>query len=97
MTYFIPQMIEETESADRWSMNEYQKRKLSRLQKETKIVDLIIGFRKKAEEEAEAKATVKELNQQLAALKEEVMTPEARIAALEAKIKAAGGAVEVAS
>lgn len=82
--------ITETGNLDEWSLNDYQQRKVNRLEKASKLVNLIIGFRKKAEEEAATKSTVKDLKSQLETLKRESMTPEARIAELEAQILAAG-------
>jgi hypothetical protein len=91
----IKNEIASIENLDEWSLTDYQQRKADGLKKMQELINLLIGFKRKTEEDANTKATVKELKAQLDTLKKETMTPEARIKELEDKIAAGPLAVEV--
>ncbi len=86
----IKKEVTEIENLDEWSLSEHQQRKAARLKTVQRLVNLLIGFKKKQAEDANNKATAKELREQLTTLKKSLMTPEAQIAELEAKLTALG-------
>lgn len=86
----IKKEVSEIESLDDWSLTEYQQRKAARLKSTQELISLIIGFKRKAEEDAANKSTAKDLKTQIETLKRSVMTPEAQIAELEARLAGLG-------
>lgn len=76
----------EIENLDEWSLTEYQQKKAARLKKQLRIYNLLIGFKRKQEQDAANRAELKNLQVQLETLKQSTMKPEDQIKALEAKI-----------
>ena len=82
--------ITEIEALDEWSLTEHQQRKAARLKSIQELIFLLIGFKRKAEQDINTKSTAKELAAQIATLKRSTMTPEDQIKELEAKLTALG-------
>jgi len=83
----LKKTIDSKENLDEWSMTEYQQKQLVTLKKDKEVINLIIGYRKSlAEREANSQKLAK-VREQIKDIKEQTLTPEARLQALTEKEK----------
>lgn len=84
----VTKQIEDFEKQDEWVATDYQQEKLETLKRRKELVNLVIGWKRRNMEVAEAKAKKAVLTAQLKELKESQKTPEDRIKELEAQLTA---------
>lgn len=84
----VTKQIEDLEKQDEWVATDYQQERLETLKRRKELVNLIIGWKRRNMEVAEAKAKKAVLTAQLKELKESQKTPEDRIKELEAQLTA---------
>lgn len=78
--------IENQSKLDRWSMTEYQQKKLEDLKQQAELLDLLIGYKKSEALKESTRAKINEKKELLATLKDQTQTPEDRIKKLELEI-----------
>ena len=83
----LKKRFEEAQNGDPWTQTDEQKEKAAQLEKQKDLLYYIIGYRLwKAEDDKNAQA-VAAIDKEIEAIKEASMTPEQRVAALEARKK----------
>lgn len=83
--------VEKNDEEDRWGKSAYEQRVINQKKKSLETLDLVVGYRKFKEEQAEAAAELREKKLQLKGLKESIEKPEDKITKLEAEIAASEG------
>jgi len=86
--------IDRLENADRWSLTDYQQRKIVARKEQFELIDLLIGYKKWQEQEATAKQQIANLTSELKAIEADNITPEEKIKQIKAKIAELGGSLE---
>ena len=79
--------VKALEEQDEWSFSDYQQTKANKTRKWNEYVNLLIGYKKHKEEEADKKAKLSEAKAELKAMQEEVKTPAERIADKQKEIE----------
>lgn len=93
----IKKEIEKINNLDTWSQTDYQQQKVKSLTAVSELINLIIGYKKYQVQLNNEKAEIDSLKAELKELKKQNMSPEEQIKAIEQKIMAMGGTVEVES
>ena len=68
-------------------MTEYQQKQLVSLKKDKEVINLIIGYRKALAEREANSQRLEKVREQIKGIKEQTLTPEARLLALTEKEK----------
>ena len=79
--------IETIENQDEWVSGEISQRKLENLKAKKELVNLIIGYKRFVQEQAEIARERAHLEDELSRLKESQKTPEDKIKEIESKLK----------
>lgn len=83
----LDKLISTKEAADEWSLTESQQKQIDELKAKSRLVNLIIGYKRYQEYQASIEKERAKLNAELESLKDSQKTPEDRIREIEDKIK----------
>jgi chromosome segregation ATPase len=91
------EVAKKEQDTDEWTNSEYDQRQLSMKKKWMEFIHLMIGYKRSEEEKARNSKEVRELKKELEKLKQDNMSPEDKIKAVEAKIAEMEGTAPAAT